>query len=143
MIQGWTLGALDFPCGASGKEPTCQCRRCKRLRIDPWAGKIPWRRARQRTAVFLPGESMDRGAWRATVHSVAKSWTGLSDSARRQALGAPLSHPSPTLHHHHPPTSPPQPPPLSSLQAASVSSQGSTRLSPAFPPQVLWSTAGC
>ena len=25
------------------------------------------------------GNSMDRGAWRATVHGVAKSWTGLSD----------------------------------------------------------------
>ena len=27
--------------------------------------------------VFLPGKSMDRGAWRATVHGVAKSWTQL------------------------------------------------------------------
>ena len=24
-----------FPGGASGKEPTCQCRRCKRHRFDP------------------------------------------------------------------------------------------------------------
>ena len=24
---------------------------------DPWVGKIPWRRARQPTPVFLPGES--------------------------------------------------------------------------------------
>ena len=30
--------------GASGKEPTCQCRRHKRIRFSPWAGKIPWRR---------------------------------------------------------------------------------------------------
>ena len=87
---------------------------------------------------------MDRGAWQATVHSVAKSWTQLSDSARLQALGAPLSHPLPTLHHHHhPPTSLPQLPPLSSLQVASVSSQGSRLLSPALPPQVLPSTSGC
>ena len=34
-----------FPGGASGKEPTCQCRRHKRYRFDPWVGKIPWRRA--------------------------------------------------------------------------------------------------
>ena len=34
--------------------------------------KIPWRRAWQPTPVFLPGEFMDRGAWRATVHGVAK-----------------------------------------------------------------------
>ena len=26
------------------------------------------------TPVFLPRESMDRGAWWATVHRVAKSW---------------------------------------------------------------------
>ena len=26
---------------ASGKEPICQCRRCKKHRFDPWVGKIP------------------------------------------------------------------------------------------------------
>ena len=31
-----------FPGGASGKEPTCQCRRHERRRFDPWVGKIPW-----------------------------------------------------------------------------------------------------
>ena len=31
--------------GASGKEPACQCRRHKRYRLDPWVGKIPWRKA--------------------------------------------------------------------------------------------------
>ena len=46
-----------LPGGASGKGPACQCRRCKRCRFDPWVGKIPWRRARQPTPVFLPGES--------------------------------------------------------------------------------------
>ena len=43
--------------GASGKEPGCQCRRSKRRGLDPWIGKIPWRRARQPTPVFLPGQS--------------------------------------------------------------------------------------
>ena len=43
-----------FPDGASGKEPTCQCRRYKRLVFNPWVGKIPWRRVRQPTLVFLP-----------------------------------------------------------------------------------------
>ena len=46
-----------FPGGASGKEPACQCRRHKRHKFDPWVRKIPWRRARQPTPVFLPGES--------------------------------------------------------------------------------------
>ena len=31
-----------FPSGASGKEPTCQCRRHKSHVFDPWVGKIPW-----------------------------------------------------------------------------------------------------
>ena len=34
--------------------PTMQCRR---LRFNPWVGKTPWRRKRQPTSVFLPGES--------------------------------------------------------------------------------------
>ena len=46
-----------FPGGASGKEPTCQCRKHKRCRFDPWVGKIPWRRASQPTPAFLPRES--------------------------------------------------------------------------------------
>ena len=50
-------GTGDFPGGTSGKEPTCQCRRPYRCEFDPWDGRIPWRRARQPTPVFLPGES--------------------------------------------------------------------------------------
>ena len=38
----------------SGKESTCQCRRCRRLRFDPWVGKIPWRRKLPPTPVCLP-----------------------------------------------------------------------------------------
>ena len=46
-----------FPGGTIGKEPTCQCRKHKRCELDPWVGKIPWKRAWQPTPVFLPGES--------------------------------------------------------------------------------------
>ena len=42
--------------GASGKKSACQCRRLKRREFDPWVRKIPWRRARQPTPVFLSGE---------------------------------------------------------------------------------------
>ena len=35
------LPVVGFPGGASGKEPICQCRRCKRHRFDPWVGMIP------------------------------------------------------------------------------------------------------
>ena len=47
-----------FSGGISGKEPTFQYRRLKRFQLDPWVGKNPWRRARQSTPVFLPGESL-------------------------------------------------------------------------------------
>ena len=36
---------LDYCCFASGKEPACQCRRCKRWGFDPLVGKVHWRRA--------------------------------------------------------------------------------------------------
>ena len=71
-FMGTYLEVRAFPGGTSGKEPACQCRRGKRRGFDPWVRKIPWRRAWQPTPVFLPGESMDRGAWQATVHRVAQ-----------------------------------------------------------------------
>ena len=33
-----------------------------RDRFDPWVAKIPWRRARQPTPVFLPRESHGQGS---------------------------------------------------------------------------------
>ena len=66
--------SLGLPCGTSGKEPACQCRRCKRQGFDPWVRKIPWRRVWQLTPVFLPGEFHRQ---RSLVHWVAKSQTRL------------------------------------------------------------------
>ena len=70
---------MGFPGGASGKEPSCQCRRYKRHGFDPWVRKIPWRRAWQPLQYFCLENSMDRGAWQATVYGIAKSQTQLSD----------------------------------------------------------------
>ena len=51
--------------------------RHKRRVFDPWIGKILWRRKRQPTLVFLPGESHEQrvseDSWRVTVHRVSKS----------------------------------------------------------------------
>ena len=33
-----------------------QCKRYRRVKFDPWVGKIPWRRAWLPTSAFLPGE---------------------------------------------------------------------------------------
>ena len=67
-----------LPRWCSGKESTCQCRRDKKHGFDPCVGKIPWSRKWQPTPVFLPENSMDRRAWRTTVHGAAKSRTQLS-----------------------------------------------------------------
>ena len=50
---------------------------CGRPGFNPWVGKITWRREYPLQYSCLEN-SMDRGAWWATVHGVAKSWTWLS-----------------------------------------------------------------
>ena len=49
-----TYPGLRLPRRLGGKEPAHQCRRCG---LDPWVGKIPWKRKRQLTPGFLPGKS--------------------------------------------------------------------------------------
>ena len=66
---------MGFSDGASSEEPAGQCRRCKGRGFDPWVKKIPWRRAWQPPPGFLPGESVNREAWGATVYRFVKSWT--------------------------------------------------------------------
>ena len=59
---------MALPIGASGKEPTCQCRRCRLGRAHGDRHGNPL----QYSCLENP---MDRGAWQATVHGVTKSWT--------------------------------------------------------------------
>ena len=49
-------------------------------------GKIPWSRKWQPIPVFLLGNPMDRGAWRAVVREVPKSQTQLSMHTRTSVL---------------------------------------------------------
>ena len=62
---------------ASGKEPTCQCRACKRCGFNPWVRTISWRRAWQPLQYSCLENPMDRGAWWAIVHGVRNSWRRL------------------------------------------------------------------
>ena len=57
------MGLMRLPGGTSDKEPTCHHGRCRRPGVDPWVGKIPWRRDRLPTPVFLgfPGGSFPDG----------------------------------------------------------------------------------
>ena len=65
--QSW-----GFLGGSSGKASACQCSRCKRRGLNPWVGKIPWRRAWQPAQYSCLKNPMHRGGWWATVHGVAK-----------------------------------------------------------------------
>ena len=58
-------------CGSDGKESACNVGDPSL----PWIEKTPWSRKWQLAPVFLPGQSMDRGTWWATVHGVANSQT--------------------------------------------------------------------
>ena len=82
-----------FPSGSSGKEPACQCRRCKRHRFDPWVGTIPLEEGMATHSSVPPWRiPMDRRAWRATVHEVTQSRTRLkrlSTLACRSQQGNP------------------------------------------------------
>ena len=64
--------ARSFPSGLDGKESVCNAGGPG---SDPWVGKIPCRKKRQPTPVSLLENFMDRRAWWATVHRVAKNWT--------------------------------------------------------------------
>ena len=67
-----------FPGGGSSKELSCQCRKCKRSRFDPWVRKIPWKSAWQPTPVFSSGESHgQKSLMDYTVNGVTKSQTQL------------------------------------------------------------------
>ena len=71
MKLSFASSQYGLPGGDSGKELTCQCRRPKRHRLNPWVRKMPWRRKWLPTPVFLPGErSLE-------VHRVSKNLTQL------------------------------------------------------------------
>ena len=58
LIFVYYSGNYQLPWGLSGKESTCQCRRIK---LDPWLRKTPWRKKRKPNPIFLPGKS--HGQW--------------------------------------------------------------------------------
>ena len=46
----------ELPRRLSGEKPTCKCRRSRRHGLNPWAGKILWRRKCRPTLAFLSGK---------------------------------------------------------------------------------------
>ena len=75
----------SFPGGASGKEPAWQCGEHKRCGFDSWVRKIPWRRARQPTPVFLSGESHGQRSlvgYGPESQTVGHNWSDLAHTHR-------------------------------------------------------------
>ena len=60
------------------------CLQCGRPGFDPWVGKIPWRRERQLTPVFRPGEFHGLTTWG------RKEWLSLWDGPVTFLSGASL-----------------------------------------------------
>ena len=67
---------LGYPGGLDGKESTCNARD---LGSIPGSGRSPGERNGNSFQYSCLENSMDGGAWQATVHGVTKSWTQLSD----------------------------------------------------------------
>ena len=59
------------------KNPTCPCNRCKRCGFDLWSGRPPGGGHGNPLQYSCLESPMNRGAWRAIVHRVAKSHTQL------------------------------------------------------------------
>ena len=68
---------MGFPHGTGDKESTCQCRRIKRRSFNPWVGRSPGGGHGNPLQYSCLENPMDRGAWWATVHGVAKIRTRL------------------------------------------------------------------
>ena len=79
--------AISFSRGACGRELACQGKRHKRRGFHSWAGKIPWEGNGQPLQCSCLGSPIGRGAWRATVHGVVKSWTRLKWLSTRVLQG--------------------------------------------------------
>ena len=70
------LREKDFPDGFDGKESTCNPEDPGSI---PEVGRFPGEGSGNPFQYSCLENPMHRGAWRATVHGVAKSWTWLSE----------------------------------------------------------------
>ena len=83
---------LGLPGRLSGKESTCKCRRHRDTDSIPTSGRSPRAGIGNPLQYSCLENSMDRGAWRATVHRVAKksdttenTWTFATEQLLTQA----------------------------------------------------------
>ena len=69
---------MGLPDGFHGKESIRQCRRCEKSVFIPQMGRSPGKGNGNPLQCSCLGNPMEGGARGATVHGVAKCWTGLS-----------------------------------------------------------------
>ena len=74
---------LSFPGGSDGKESACNVGD---LSLIPGSGKPSGEGNDYPLQYSFLKNSMDRGAWRATVHGVAKSRTQLTNTPKETAF---------------------------------------------------------
>ena len=79
----WYTILIEFLGGASGKEPTCQCRRYKNASLISRSGRSPGGRQGNPLWYSCLKNPMDRGAWWATVHRFTKSQSWLKQFSTR------------------------------------------------------------
>ena len=80
VAKSWTrLSDFHFTDGSVGKEIACSAEDTGDLGSIPGLGRSPGEGNGNPLQYSRLKNSMDRGAWQATVHGVAKSWTQLSD----------------------------------------------------------------
>ena len=70
------LSMVGFPGGSAGKNLLANA---EHVGLIPASGRSPGEGNGNPLQYACPENPMDRGAWWATVHGVAKSWTQLSD----------------------------------------------------------------
>ena len=68
-----SLGVLGFPGGSDGKESACSARNAGALSSIPGSGRSPGEEDGNPLQYACLENPMSRGAWRSTVHAVAKS----------------------------------------------------------------------
>ena len=78
---------MGFPAGVGGKELQ-ETQETHRGEFDPLLVKIPGEGNGNPLQYSCLGHSMDGGAWGATVHEVAKSWTRLKQLSMQVLVAA-------------------------------------------------------
>ena len=76
-VWGWIYHRYigTFPTGTSGKESASNAEDKREVVSVPGSGRYPGEENSNHLQYSCLENSMDRGAWWATVHGVAKSWT--------------------------------------------------------------------